>query len=164
VNNYEKYYELFKNQFFKVIKEENQIDEVFGVLNPFYIVIYHNNSQLLNKMLKQFGYNISYKTKQMTPFEYCFLIKRVELVKIFCKFFKFNNVKITRKEYDLLLDLDLPYSHDALSNLISVPEISNLPYFKYFSKDTEILSFESKFEIVKYVNNKNSIAFKSCIS
>lgn len=91
----------------------------------------------------------------MTPLEYCFHLNRKQLVRAFCKYFKQNFFRITVREYNLLLADKTLHAHDALAKLTKVPEIVNLPSFKYNLADCLIETHDKKFGIVESIRKSN---------
>lgn len=61
---YRKHSEFFTQGFFSKIRRNNHIDEVHGVLSPYYFVIYNNDLDLLTQLLRKHGYQIVYKHEE----------------------------------------------------------------------------------------------------
>ena len=64
-NVYKTYFDEFAKIYFNHMKDENYLDEVLGVMNPYFILIYHNDAQLLRDTLKSKGYIIDYRRSKI---------------------------------------------------------------------------------------------------
>ena len=161
---YRRNWKQYAETYFYRARINNSVDDVYGMFSPYFFVIYHNDPRLLAEILQTRGYQIKFCSDSnktalsdaMTPLEYCFLMKRTELIKVFCLYFAQNKFTITKNEFDLLLADGTVYAHDALSQLAEVPEIADLPTFSYSRRPLSIHSFDRKFEIVEQIRRDNS--------
>jgi hypothetical protein len=77
------------------------------------------------------------------------------MIKVFCQFFKNNDFRLTKKEYELLIKHDKIYTNDALAKVAREPQISNLPTYRYDSNEVTVHHLEKKIDIVNLINLEN---------
>lgn len=144
---------FFANFYFSFISSFGGKDRVFGVLNPLFICVYHNDSTLLAKLLDRHFYPEFPKNSHFSPLKYAFDMKYFACISSICEYaLKPDAVlpRFTQDEFHCLLTSNKPICHMVLSRLFGIVDSALVPNFIQMKGN---FKFDAKSSLMEYIQD-----------
>ena len=136
--NYRDHLRNFSEYYFNVIGACKDKDLFFGAMNPLLIAIYHNDSDLLEELLKTYTYP-SYISNYISPIEFAFALNHRTNITVLCNNLIRNpgHAHMSRADFRILLQADIFSCHRLIATIPTRPKVDILPKLLYVENSVE---------------------------
>jgi hypothetical protein len=129
----------FAKYYFKQLNKLEQVDEIYGPLNPLIFSIYHNDTKLLETLLSKYFYARSHRG-YCSPLEYAFRQGYQSAIKVICDCLvkRDHPVHFSKLDFHFLLESSLSYCHKLIATIPVPSQIKSIPRLVFMKKNVEL--------------------------
>jgi hypothetical protein len=129
----------FAKYYFDQLNKLQQVDSIYGPLNPLIFSIYHNDTKLLETLLNKYFYARCHRG-YCSPLEYAFRQGYQSAIKVICDCLvkRDHPVHFSKTDFHFLLESSLSYCHKLIATIPEPSQIKSIPRLVFMNKNVEL--------------------------
>jgi hypothetical protein len=126
--------------YFHRLGDLENVDEIYGPINPMILSIYHNDTKLLETLLNMYFYPYSFRN-YWSPLEYAFRQGYQSAIKVICDCLvkRDHPVQFSKQDFHFLLESSVSYCHKLVATIPEPCQNKSVPRLVYMNSNVQLL-------------------------